>query len=140
MAAFQLPALPERLLGDPRSGRRLLAAMGTPRPDAVQAFLSDRAAARGALAWYRAALRSGLRRGGEPVGVVRVPTTYVWSDGDPALGRWAAEHTEQWVDAGYRFVVLAGVSHWIPDERPDELADLVLERLGTASQDGPYVS
>ena len=39
-----------------------------PHPDAVQAFLSDRDAARGALAWYRAAFRSGLRRGGEPRG------------------------------------------------------------------------
>jgi pimeloyl-ACP methyl ester carboxylesterase len=64
------------------------------------------------------------------VGVVRVPTTYVWSDEDAALGRWAAEHTGEWVDADYRFVVLEGVTHWIPDERPDELAQLVLERLG----------
>jgi pimeloyl-ACP methyl ester carboxylesterase len=140
MAAFQLPGLPERLLGGARSGRRLLAAMGTPHPDAVQAFLSDHDAARGALAWYRAAFRSGLRRGGEPVGVVRVPTTYVWSDEDPALGRWAAERTGDQVDADYRFVVLGGASHWIPDERPAELADLVLERLGTASPDSPYVS
>ena len=130
MAAFQLPGLPELLLGGPRSGRRLLAAMGTPRSNEVHAFLADRDAARGALAWYRAAFRGGLR-GDEPVGVVRVPTTYVWSDGDPALGRWAAEHTEGWVDADYRFVVLEGVSHWIPDERADELARLVLERVLT---------
>lgn len=33
--------------------------------------------------------------------------------------------------ADYRFVVLEGVSHWIPDERPEELARLVLERLAT---------
>ena len=115
MAVFQLPGLPERVLGGRRSGPRVLAAMGTPHLDEVQAFLADRLAARGALAWYRAAVRGGLRGGGEPVGVVRVPTTYVWSDEDPALGRWAAERTEKWVDADYRFVVLEGVSHWIPD-------------------------
>jgi len=129
MAAFQLPWLPERVLGGPRSGRRLLEAMSTPRPDEVQAFLADRGAARGALAWYRAAFRSGLRGGGEPIGVVRVPTTYVWSDADPALGRWAAEHTGERVDADYRFVVLEGVSHWVPEERPAELAALVLDRV-----------
>ena len=129
MAAFQVPGLPERLLGHPRSGARLLASMGTPHADRVQSFLADRSAARGALAWYRAFFRGVLRRGSKPVGVVRVPTTYVWSDADPALGRWAAEHTEGWVDGTYRFVVLPGVSHWIPDERPDELARLVLERV-----------
>jgi len=25
----------------------------------------------------------------------------------------------------YRFEILPGVSHWIPDERPDKLADLL---------------
>ena len=139
MAAFQLPGLPKRVLGGRRSGRRVLASMGTPHPEQVQAFLADRDAARGALAWYRAAFRGGLGRGSEPVGVVRVPTTYVWSDGDPALGRWAAERTAEWVDADYRFVVLEGVSHWIPDERPDELARLVLERLATVADGGPYL-
>ena len=131
-AAFQVPALPERLLGQPRFATPVLAAMRTPHPEQVQAFLADRSAARGALAWYRAVGLSAVRRERVPVGVVRVPTTYVWSDEDPALGRWAAEHTEQQVHADYRFVVLEGVSHWIPDEHPAELADLVLERAGHA--------
>jgi len=129
MGAFQLPWLPERLLGDPRTGVRLLSAMGTPHPEQVQAFLSERGAAHGALAWYRAFFRSLAARRSAEVPPVRVPTTYVWSDGDPALGRWAAEHTGEWVDSDYRFVVLEGVSHWIPDEAPEELARLVLERL-----------
>jgi pimeloyl-ACP methyl ester carboxylesterase len=131
MGAFQLPWLPERLLGDPRLGVRLLAAMGTPHPAQVQAFLADRGAASGALAWYRAFFRSIASREGVPVRHVTVPTTYVWSDGDPALGRWAAEHTQEWVDADYRFVVLKGVSHWIPDEAPEELARLALERMAS---------
>jgi pimeloyl-ACP methyl ester carboxylesterase len=129
MGAFQLPWLPERLLGDPRTGVRLLSGMGTPHPEQVQAFLSDPAAAAGALAWYRAFFRTTLRIGASPVPQVRVPTTYVWSDGDPALGRWAAEHTGEWVDGDYRFVVLEGVSHWIPDEAPEALARLALERM-----------
>ncbi|HEY0237260.1 MAG TPA: alpha/beta fold hydrolase [Friedmanniella sp.] len=131
MGAFGVPGLADRLLGSPRFAPRLLGVMGTPHADQVQAFLSDRSAARGALAWYRAFLGSLLSRSGRvPVPPVTVPTTYVWGDGDPALGRWAAEHTGEWVDADYRFVVLEGASHWIPDERPDELARLVLERLG----------
>lgn len=128
MGLFQLPVLPEWLLGQPRVVGRLLGSPGSPRTTASAAFLADRDAARASLAWYRAAARSVLGRG-EPPGPVRVPTTYVWSDGDVALGRWAAEHTGAWVEADYRFVVLEGVSHWIPDERPAELARLALERM-----------
>ena len=131
MAAFQVPRLPELLLGRPRVLRRLLAAMDTPDEPSVQALMAEPGAARATVDWYRAAARSVLGRGSEAPGPVRVPTTYVWSDADPALGRWAAEHTRQWVDADYRFVVLEGVSHWIPDERPDELARLALERMAT---------
>ena len=90
---------------------------------------ADRPTARAALSWYRAAWRPLVGRTARPFPRVRVPTTYVWSDADPALGRWAAEHTGRCVEADYRFVVLPGVSHWIPDERPAELAGLVLERL-----------
>ena len=53
----------------------------------------------------------------------------MWSDRDPALGRYAAEATGDWIDGDYRFVVLNGVSHWIPAERPAELARLALERM-----------
>jgi len=32
--------------------------------------------------------------------------------------------------ADYRLEVLDGVSHWIPDEAPDALARIILERVG----------
>ena len=59
--------------------------------------------------------------------VVTVPTMHVWSDGDVALGRAGAEGTAAWVSASYRFEVLQGVSHWIPEEAPDALAGLLKE-------------
>ena len=127
MGLFQLPWLPERLLGA-RGGaltRRLLADLPPAERDRAVALLADPAAARAALGWYRALLRPGPSSAGR----VRVPTTYVWSDRDVALGRYAAEATARWVDADYRFAVLEGVSHWIPDERPAELARLALERM-----------
>jgi hypothetical protein len=34
------------------------------------------------------------------------------------------------VTGDYRFEVLTGVSHWIPDQAPTELAELVLARIG----------
>ena len=63
---------------------------------------------------------------------VTVPTLYVWSDGDVALGRAAAEATAQWVTGPYRFEVLAGVTHWIPEQAADRLAALLTGHLGPA--------
>ena len=60
---------------------------------------------------------------------MRVPSLYVWSTGDGALGRVAAELTADYVDADYTFLVLEGASHWIPDERPDELAQAILTHI-----------
>ena len=46
--------------------------------------------------------------------------------------RWAGpvpRPPSAFVDAPYRFVVLPGLSHWIPDEAPDVLAEIILERI-----------
>jgi len=56
---------------------------------------------------------------------------YVWSTDDQALGREAAEATAAWVTGPYRFEVLEGVSHWVPEEVPDVLNALLLDHLAT---------
>ncbi len=78
-----------------------------------------------ALNWYRATEPHSL----SDVGPITVPTLYVWSDNDIALGRTAAEATVQWVSGPYRFEVLEGVSHWIPETAPLLLNRLLLEHL-----------
>ena len=60
---------------------------------------------------------------------VDVPTLFAWSDGDVALGRAAAEGTRDWVTGPYRFEVLTGVSHWIPEQAADTVARLLTEHL-----------
>jgi pimeloyl-ACP methyl ester carboxylesterase len=82
-------------------------------------------AIRAGLEYYKAQSAADL----EGLGPVRVPTLYVWSTEDVALGRTAAEATGQYVDAPYRFVVLDGVDHWIPEREPDRLGALILEHL-----------
>ena len=79
------------------------------------------------LSWYRAQSLSDI----EDVGPVKVPTLYVWSDQDRALGRAAAVTTSGYVEAPYRFEVLPGVSHWIPEEAPGALSGLLLEHLAS---------
>ncbi|WP_424806078.1 alpha/beta fold hydrolase [Rhodococcus sp. 27YEA15] len=85
--------------------------------------LSGDGALTGALNWYRA-----MTRDFGDIAATTVPTTYVWSTGDAALGRAGAERCGEYVDAPYTFVVLDGVSHWIPQERPEDLAQAIIER------------
>lgn len=89
--------------------------------------LTDRAALTGALNWYR-----GLDRNAPEQPAVTIPTTYVWSDGDLALGRTGAEKCAEHVTGPYEFVELSGVSHWIPDQEPKRLAEAILARVASA--------
>jgi pimeloyl-ACP methyl ester carboxylesterase len=133
MAAIQLPRLPERLLGagERPYSRRFVAMLrrSGQSPQAAErdaAFLADPAALTAALNWYRAMLTGRPQRASRPV---TVPTLFIWSAGDVAITRQAAELTHRYVDAPLRYVELRGVSHWIPDEVPDRLADLLLEHM-----------
>jgi pimeloyl-ACP methyl ester carboxylesterase len=85
-----------------------------------------------ALNWYRAG-DVGHTRG---LGPIVSPTMYVWSTDDVALGREAAEATAAQVDGPYRFEVLEGVSHWVPEVAPDALNALLLDHLRPAGS-GP---
>ena len=131
MLVFQLPFVPEKLLSQPRVSARLLRGMGMNEDDLAH-FRSDvvdaGALSRG-LNWYRAVPLSDPRL---TRGQVTVPTTMVWSDEDPALGRWGAERTERLVDASYRFVELHGVTHWIPSQAPEALAEAIIAQAGSA--------
>lgn len=78
-----------------------------------------------ALNWYRA-IDFTLFCG---VGRITVPTLYVWSTDDLALGRDGAESTASYVEGSYRFEILEGISHWIPEEVPEALNRLLLGHL-----------
>ncbi|BBH66602.1 epoxide hydrolase [Actinoplanes sp. OR16] len=80
----------------------------------------------GGLNWYRAFTTDQIAR----TGVITVPTTYVWSDRDGVVGLTAALRTADWVSADYQLWAMRGVSHWVPEEAPRELADAALARIG----------
>ncbi len=56
---------------------------------------------------------------------------HIWSDGDKALLEKAARNTGNYVDAEYRFEVERGATHWMPDQCPATIADLLLDWLGS---------
>jgi pimeloyl-ACP methyl ester carboxylesterase len=125
---FRVPRLAELLLGarGQRGLRWVMAqdGLGTEWADAYARALARPGALSAALAWYRAATPFSLR-----APRVGVPTLYVWGSGDSALGPRAAVTTGRWVTGAYRFEVLPGAGHWLPERHAEELGRLLLEHL-----------
>ncbi len=129
LGLFQVPQVPERLLTlrDGTLLRRMLRGTGLPAASAagcVEAMLRPGALA-AAISYYRAL----TPRRAAAVGSITVPTLYVWGTNDIALGPVAARATAAQVEGPYRFEVMDGAGHWIPDTRIDELTDLILQHV-----------
>lgn len=127
MAFFRSPIAERALLAG--NGRLLRAMM---QPIAARAGLYADAMREpgrltGGLNWYRALAGSELAG----VGTITVPTTYVWSDKDGIVTLLPALRTADWVSADYELVALKGISHWIPEQAPDALAEVILRRIGS---------
>ena len=114
------------MLADRAAGLRAVYRRSEPAAiDEYVRVLSQPGALVAAIDWYRS--MSGTASAATPP--ASMPTTYVWSDEDPTLGRTAAEATADLVSGPYRFEVLEGVGHWIPEEAAERLTALVLEHL-----------
>jgi pimeloyl-ACP methyl ester carboxylesterase len=121
---FRQPAALELFLADDGAGlRRLFDVAGhTGDVDAhVEAMLVPGALDR-ALGWYRA---------DHPADVadVAVPTLLVWGDADPVVSPEAARFSGDHVSGPYRFEVLQGAGHWIPELDAGRLVPLLLEHV-----------
>lgn len=127
MAVFQIPILPERTLSNPDGkGQRLLRDIGMSEAGLSQfrrEIVGD-GALRGGLNWYRSLPLLSPR----DLARVSVPTTFVWSDDDAALGRRMAELTARHVTGPYEMVELSG-SHWLLEERSDDVANAIVDRV-----------
>jgi pimeloyl-ACP methyl ester carboxylesterase len=125
--AFLEPGAADTVLADDaRWLRERWAAAGVP-DTAIAAHLAvigDIATMQAALTWYRA--RGAIR---SPLGPIKVPTLYVWGDADDTVGRVAAEGTEDFIAAPYRFEVLPGVGHFAADQAPDRINELLLQHI-----------
>ncbi|WP_239160832.1 alpha/beta fold hydrolase [Virgisporangium ochraceum] len=128
MVFFQVPRLPERLLGA-RSGARLyrsLVGSGLDREHARRyaARFSRPGALTGPLNWYRAAAFDRVR-----TGVVPVPTLLVRGGRDRFVTPEAVDLSRRWVSGPCRIETLDDVSHWIPEQAPARVAALIRGHL-----------
>jgi pimeloyl-ACP methyl ester carboxylesterase len=132
---FMLPRLTSRLLA--AGNYFLLKQMfvrGAGRPDA---FTSDDLARyveaasmpdalRAGLTYYRANVHLGRRTTAIPR--VAAPTLVIWGDRDPALGTELLSGLDA-VTTRLRIERLAGVGHWVQNEAPTRVTELLLGHL-----------
>jgi pimeloyl-ACP methyl ester carboxylesterase len=128
---FQLPRIPARVyVGSRGTGSGLSKFLQAHRqtPENAECDATAMAASgafTAAINWYRAMpLNNFVRLLGSKI---TVPTMHVFSDGDNFLNPEGARASVRGVSGEYRFEVLRGVSHWMLDEDPDAVADLLLE-------------
>lgn len=143
LLAFQVPGAAERLARrDPERFAALLRDWGMGDDDVARfrTEVLEYGALPGGLAWYRAipwTLHRAPRLWRQRVGV---PVTHVWTAQDRALGRRTAELAARWADGPFELVVLDDVTHWVPEQAPDVLAGIVLDRVRGARYSEPPTS
>ena len=126
---FQLPGLPERLLG--RDGARRVGEMirrssrdPARFPDEVVEVYANNAAQPGALTaminYYRALVRGGGMKRQSDLGfpVIDTPTLLIWGEDDVALSKETTFGTERFVSQ-LTTRYLPRVSHWVQQEQPE---------------------
>ena len=122
--------LEAQMLADDGAGlRSVFTGLPEESVEAHAEALSEPGALVAAMDWYR----SMSARASAAVPPCTVPALYVWSDADPAIGRDAALATTQYVTGTYRFAVLEGIGHWIPELAANRFTGLLLDHLRTRS-------
>lgn len=130
---FQIP-LVEHLLaaGNGKAFRMVFeksAPAGLFTPDQIDSFVAPLlrpGRARASIAYYRAAARylAAHRREIRDLPQTRVPATIVWGEDDAALARTHPDACARFV-ANLETRRLDGVSHWVPEQAPAEIARAV---------------
>lgn len=83
----------------------------------------------GGLNWYRNFDRNWELTAHTPAATVTVPTLFVAGTADPVLAFTPRHRVTELVTGDYREVLLDGAGHWLQQERPAEINELLLEYL-----------
>lgn len=102
-----------------------------PLPAQQIADLSRPGALTASLNWYRANVDPATFVATEVPRVrpITVPVLGVWSDGDLALTEGQMRRSSEFVE-DFRFALVEGSGHWIPQEAPERATALLTEFLG----------
>jgi pimeloyl-ACP methyl ester carboxylesterase len=145
LLAAQVPVLPERALARRDVVAGLLerwSAPGWPGPQERQRYAAAMRipfVAHSAMEYYRWGVRSLLRPDGrrfaEAVrGTIDVPVLQVHGSADPCVPARLARGSSRWVGARYRWELVDGAGHFLPEEAAEATTALLLDWLGTLRQ------
>ncbi len=129
-------SLAERVVfSGPALSMTLRTGVGRPRVQLeAEVYLGDGGQRRAIRTIFATALRELAERYApiaEGLGSIAVPTLVLWGDSDPFFAVEQGRRTAGGIP-GARFVVLEGAGHFLPEERPQEVADAIASLI----QDG----
>jgi len=94
--------------------------------DRAIADLSRPGALTASLNWYRANLAPRPPRPAPELPPLTAPTLAIWSDGDRYLDGARVRASGAYVKGPWRYEEVAGATHWIPLDAPDQLSEWLL--------------
>jgi pimeloyl-ACP methyl ester carboxylesterase len=138
MLYYQLPRVPEwHLLRGRGRGQSAMSksfeSRATHAPELLKAevaAMAEPGALTAALNWYRAIPLNDPKDFAKATKKVTVPTMHVWGDAETYVLEKGPRLCGDYVIGEYRFEVLKGVSHWIVDEAPDTVSEMLLDWFG----------
>jgi pimeloyl-ACP methyl ester carboxylesterase len=128
---FSAPYLPETLF----TFNNLSVLMGVyeamrPAQQAeYRAVFSEPGALKSTLNWYRQR-RSNSAANAEINPEINTPTLFIWGSSDPVAGQAAVDGQEKYIKGSYHRLELE-TDHWLVTSHGDEIAQAVLEHLGS---------
>jgi epoxide hydrolase 4 len=134
---FQIPGLPEKLLGrgDHTAMVRMLqrsSSPGTFKPEDVPFYRgawSQPGALSAMIGWYRQIIRSAARYSYRDFAFrLQMPTRILWGEQDSAMGVELAEQSLNWLDQG-DLVRFPEATHWVHQDLPDAVNQHILEHF-----------
>jgi pimeloyl-ACP methyl ester carboxylesterase len=113
-----------------------------PEPDGLPSWISadeldhyvaefSRTGFTGGLNWYRNMDRNWEIMADPPVAAITVPAMFIGGTDDLVLGFMRPDRAKEVITGPYREVLIDGAGHWLQQERPDRVNELLLDFLSS---------
>ncbi len=86
------------------------------------------------LNWYRCFDRNWELTENPPAATIDVPALFIGGDADPTLAYTPRDRAREVVTGDYREVMIEGAGHWVQQERPTEVNEILLQFLSGLEQ------
>jgi pimeloyl-ACP methyl ester carboxylesterase len=102
-------------------------------PEEVDHYVDEftRTGFTGGLNWYRNLDRNWELLAEPPATTIDVPTMFIGGTADPVLAFMRPDRAPELVTGRYREVLIDGAGHWLQQEKPDQVNELLLDFLSS---------